>query len=242
MTTEAEFVEIRRRMEMLKLARHLLNEDYLKQRAAAYTQWTTDSDHAWKTRGVKLPFPPVPAMPSEADVVARALQLYNHVNAQAAPASPAPAAAPAVSTPQPEVATVAATSVPAAEPEPVIEPEPMAEPEPEPTPEPVVAPEPTPEPTPEPIPEPVSVPVPAIETVLPVSRPETVYTEQVKKIFETPSPAIDPPLDQAVESLVQAETENNRALVPMIRGLIEKGFLQLGHRLGQNKTNKKETD
>jgi len=225
MTTETEFVEIRRRMEMLKLARHLLNEDYLKQRAAAYTQWTTDSDHAWKTQGVKLPFPPVPAMPSEADVVARALQLYNHVNAQATPASPpAPGAAPAVSTPQPEVAPVAAPSVPAAEPEPVAEPELMAEPEPEPT------------------PEPVPVPVPAIETVLPVSRPETVYTEQVKKIFETPSPAIDPPLDQAVESLVQAETENNRALVPMIRGLIEKGFLQLGHRLGQNKSNKKETD
>jgi hypothetical protein len=239
MTTETEFVEIRRRMEMLKLARHLLNEDYLKQRAAAYTQWTTDSDHAWKTQGIKLPFPPVPAMPSEADVVARALQLYNHVNAQSAPASPpAPAAAPAVSTPQPEVAPVAAPSVPVAEPGPVIETELMAEPEPEPTPEPVVAPEPTPEPTP----EPVSVPVPAIETVLPVSRPETVYTEQVKKIFETPSPAIDPPLDQAVESLVQADAENNRALVPMIRGLIEKGFLQLGHRLGQNKTNKKETD
>ena len=239
MTTEAEFVEIRRRMEMLKLARHLLNEDYLKQRAAAYTQWTTDSDHAWKTRGVKLPFPPVPAMPSEADVVARALQLYNHVNAQSAAASPlAPAAAPAVSTPQPAVAPVAAPSVPVAEPGPVIETELMAEPEPEPTPEPVVAPEPTPEPTLEPEP----VPVPAIDTVLPVSRPETVYTEQVKKIFETPSPAIDPPLDQAVESLVQSETENNRALVPMIRGLIEKGFLQLGHRLGQNKTNKKETD
>ena len=114
----------------------------------------------------------------------------------------------------------------------MIETELMAEPEPEPTPEPVVTPEPTPEP----------VPVPAIETVLPVSRPETVYTEQVKKIFETPSPAIDPPLDQAVESLVQADAENNRALVPMIRGLIEKGFLQLGHRLGQNKSNKKETN
>ena len=233
MTTETEFVEIRRRMEMLKLARHLLNDEFLKQRASAYTQWTTDSDHAWKTQGVKLPFPPVPAMPSEADVVARALQLYNHVNAQAAPAAAAEPA-PAVSTPQPAVAPVATMAASVAEPEAVVATELMTEPVTEPIPEPVVAPE--PEPTPEP------VPVPAIETVLPVSRPETVYTEQVKKIFETPSPAIAPPLDQAVESLVQAETENNRALVPMIRGLIEKGFLQLGHRLGQNKSNKTEAD
>jgi hypothetical protein len=187
MTTETDVVEIRRRLELLKLARHLINDEYLKQRADAYTKWTTDSDHAWKTQGVKLPFPPVPAMPSEADVVARALQLYNHVNNTLPPA---------------EVSDIEISN----QEEPVVE-------------------------TPA---------VPSEETdsaaaEQSVSEPDIVYVDQVKKIFEEPVVSIEPPLDQAVEDLVQEETDSNQALVPMIRGLIEKGFLQLGHRLGGNK-------
>jgi outer membrane biosynthesis protein TonB len=78
--------ETKKRLELLKIARQELNTQYIKDRADAYTQWTIDCDRAWRENGIKLAFPPPPPVPTEADVVAYALALYNAQNPQTAPA------------------------------------------------------------------------------------------------------------------------------------------------------------
>jgi hypothetical protein len=82
MPTEADLIETKKRLELLKMARQTLNDKYLKEQAATYVQWSTESDRLWKEQRIKLAFPPAPSMPTEADVVAYALKLYNDVTAQ----------------------------------------------------------------------------------------------------------------------------------------------------------------
>jgi len=101
--------ETKKRLELLKIARQELNTQYIKDRADAYTQWTNDCDRAWRENGIKLAFPPPPPVPTEADIVAYALALYNAQNPQTAPA-------PVVS-----VASPVATPTPAPVVEPVVE-------------------------------------------------------------------------------------------------------------------------
>jgi len=90
--------ETKQRLELLKTARQQLSNQYIKDRAAAYTQWVADSDRVWQETGMKLPFPPPPPMPTETDVVAYALALYNAQNpplaAAPGPTAPAPTAPP----------------------------------------------------------------------------------------------------------------------------------------------------
>ena len=91
--------ETKQRLELLKTARQQLSNQYIKDRADAYTQWVVDSDRAWRETGMKLPFPPPPPMPTETDVVAYALALYN---AQTPPPVAPPVLPPTESTPRPQ--------------------------------------------------------------------------------------------------------------------------------------------
>jgi len=74
-----EFEKNKQKIELIKKARQLLNQEYIEQRAKDYTNWETACNIAWKTSGTKLPFPSIPPMPTEEDVVARALVLYNEM-------------------------------------------------------------------------------------------------------------------------------------------------------------------
>jgi len=80
--------ETMQRMALLKTARQQLNNQYIQDRATAFTQWSADSDRAWRENGIKLPFPPPPPAPSENDIIAYALALYNAQNTQNIQASP----------------------------------------------------------------------------------------------------------------------------------------------------------
>lgn len=170
MSIESEIEENKKRLELLKLARHMLNEQYLKDRASAYVQWSAESDRAWKEQGVKLPFPPTPAMPSEADIVAKALDLYNHINApkQEVPAPPVP--------------------------EPAVEPTPVTETVTEPAPIPVVEPISDIRPAAIESPSTPNITQPAITTVSTVPGPADMVVAEtaIKEIFN--APASDPVL------------------------------------------------
>lgn len=69
--------EHQRRLDLLTLARKQLNDEYTNQHSGGYSKWVAESNVAWRTSGIKLPLPAPVAMPTEAEVVARALQLYN---------------------------------------------------------------------------------------------------------------------------------------------------------------------
>jgi len=68
------------KLELLKMARQLLNEEYINRRAEDHNAWLAKCDEAWRTRRVKLPYPPFAPYPTEEQIVAKALTLYNFIN------------------------------------------------------------------------------------------------------------------------------------------------------------------
>lgn len=76
--------ESKKRLELLKLARKQLNEEYFTRRAQIHQQWQIDSQATWINKGVMLPYPPIESLPEEQDIVARALEIYNQRSQPAA--------------------------------------------------------------------------------------------------------------------------------------------------------------
>jgi hypothetical protein len=70
----------KQRAQLLTTARKLLNEEYQKQRSEQYTKWQSESNHLWISKGIMLPYPSSFGYPTEEEVVARALELYNTQN------------------------------------------------------------------------------------------------------------------------------------------------------------------
>lgn len=70
----------KQRVQLLTTARSLLNEEYQKKRSEQYTKWQTESNHLWISKGIILPYPSSFGYPSEEEVVAKALELYNAQN------------------------------------------------------------------------------------------------------------------------------------------------------------------
>lgn len=98
--TNQQLAEQRRLEEILKLARMQLNEEYMKRHSAAHTTWLTSARTAWSTNGALLPFATKFVYPSEEEVVARGVEIYNALTLKTAPAPTAPVApAPVVEQP-----------------------------------------------------------------------------------------------------------------------------------------------
>ncbi len=65
-------------LEMLRLARASLNEEFMQRQTEAYQKWHASCTEAWKTNGMLLPPYSVKLVyPSEQDIVKRALEIYN---------------------------------------------------------------------------------------------------------------------------------------------------------------------
>lgn len=97
-TNNSDLDVVKERTLYLSKAQSLLNERYLKQKSEAYKQWQQDSHQMWITQGILLPFASSFIYPTQAEIVAKALELYNedHKNikpsavSQVAPVEPAP--------------------------------------------------------------------------------------------------------------------------------------------------------
>ena len=70
------------KLEVLKMARELLNEEYINRRAEDHNRWIAECDVAWKTKGIKLAYPPFAPYPSESEILAKAASLYKFVAEQ----------------------------------------------------------------------------------------------------------------------------------------------------------------
>jgi len=206
-----EIQETKKKLELLKLARNLLNEEYVKARADEYSQWVRDCDAAWREQGIKLPYPALPPMPSESDVVARALKLYNYVNAGEKPVlstaetsvvsglTPESVAMPInTNLPVPEVAPVTYAPATLPDPAPVAQAEPVAT-------EPVAA-----------VPEPVVVPESVAEDV---TEPEPVAEVATVTEPEVMTPA------EIEANVVAYQPANPQSVTTLIKGLLKKGLL-----------------
>ena len=81
--------ETHHRLELLKMARELANEEYINKRAEDHNAWLAQVDVVWRTRGVKLAYPAFVPFPTEAEIVAKAITLYSFVKAPDTPDTPA---------------------------------------------------------------------------------------------------------------------------------------------------------
>ena len=66
--------------DLLRQARQILNDTYLRDQTAAYGKWKVECDTAWLAKGIMLPYSSSVAFPSEKEVIAKALELYNSQN------------------------------------------------------------------------------------------------------------------------------------------------------------------
>ena len=74
------FEDNKHRLELIKMARELLNEEYINRRAQDHNRWLAESDLMWRTKRIKLPYPPFASYPTDEEIVAKAAVLYNFVS------------------------------------------------------------------------------------------------------------------------------------------------------------------
>jgi hypothetical protein len=74
--------EQRKRSEFITQARQLVNKEHMSKCAVHHQQWVTGSELAWRTNGALLPYPTPALYPSEEEIVAKALELYNAATPQ----------------------------------------------------------------------------------------------------------------------------------------------------------------
>lgn len=77
--TEKELELARHRMEVLRMARQLLNDEYINRRAEDHNKWLAEADQAWRNKGIKLPYPPFAPYPTEQQIIERAETLLKFV-------------------------------------------------------------------------------------------------------------------------------------------------------------------
>jgi hypothetical protein len=69
------------RLELLRMARELVINEYIDKRAQDHNRWLAEADVVWRTRGVKLAYPPFPSYPTEIEIITRATALSEFLNA-----------------------------------------------------------------------------------------------------------------------------------------------------------------
>lgn len=64
-------------LELLRIARDLAYSDYNNRKADIHNKWVSESAQLWQTRRQRLAYPPIPAYPTEEEIVERALKLVS---------------------------------------------------------------------------------------------------------------------------------------------------------------------
>ena len=64
-------------LEILKMAREIVHNEYVDTKAQLHNKWIADADLLWKTTRTRLAYPAFPPFPTEDVVVARAKVLKN---------------------------------------------------------------------------------------------------------------------------------------------------------------------
>ena len=81
----------KRLSDILRLARLQLNEEFMSTHSASQSSWLNSARSAWTSTGVLLPFTSKFVYPTEEEVIARGVQIYNSLSAQTVAATSVPA-------------------------------------------------------------------------------------------------------------------------------------------------------
>lgn len=68
------------KLEMIRLAKELVMNEYTERRAQEHNKWLVESDHLWRTQQLRLAYPIIPAYPTESEIIARAEKLMAYVS------------------------------------------------------------------------------------------------------------------------------------------------------------------
>jgi hypothetical protein len=79
-------------LEILKMAKEIVINEHVDRRAEVHNQWLLDSDLLWKSRKLRLAYPPIPPYPTEIDIVVRAKTLMDFLDLQTVPGKNQPVA------------------------------------------------------------------------------------------------------------------------------------------------------
>lgn len=66
-------------LEILKMARDLVINEYTDRRAEMHNKWLIESDHLWQTQKLRLSYPSIPPYPTEHEILARAQVLLDFI-------------------------------------------------------------------------------------------------------------------------------------------------------------------
>ena len=69
------------KLEILRMAREIVNNEYIDKRAQDHNKWLADSEKL-ATRGIKVPYPDIPPYPDESIVIAKAKSLLSFVGVE----------------------------------------------------------------------------------------------------------------------------------------------------------------
>jgi hypothetical protein len=75
MSNDSNFINL----EILKMAKELVINEYVDKRAELHNQWLVESEHLWKTQRVRVAYPAIPAYPSERDIIVVAKALMDFI-------------------------------------------------------------------------------------------------------------------------------------------------------------------
>ena len=75
-----------KRMEILRMVQNLVTTQYTDKRAQDHNKWLAESEYMWKNKGIKIPYPTFPMMPTEADILAKAQGIIKFVEEGPEPA------------------------------------------------------------------------------------------------------------------------------------------------------------
>lgn len=67
-------------LELLHLAKELAYSDYNNRRANIHNKWLVDNETFKRTRGISVPYPPIPPYPTEEQIIHRAQKLIEFLN------------------------------------------------------------------------------------------------------------------------------------------------------------------
>ena len=72
--------EFDKRFELIKMARDLLNDEYLNRRAEQHNRWLVIDDKMKRTHGLNVPYPEFVPFPTEDDILKKAQALYAFID------------------------------------------------------------------------------------------------------------------------------------------------------------------
>lgn len=67
-------------LEILRMARQLVLNDYTDRRAEMHNKWLVESEHLWRSQRLRLAYPTIPTPPTEKDILEIANNLMKFVS------------------------------------------------------------------------------------------------------------------------------------------------------------------